>query len=224
MRVGIVGAGAMARALGGRWVAAGHEVVIGARSTAKAMSVADVIGARSGTPADAAAADVVLLAVHHAGVDDALRLAGAESGRLTGKVLIDCTNPVELHRCTIDLPDGVASMAERVAAISGARVVKAFNMCDATVWAAPPEPGSSGRLSVMFAADDDGAGEVVTSLITDLGHRAVPVGGLDRARYLEAAAALVISLLSHGEPPGSVLNWTHAGQLAAPGSGKDVSS
>ena len=70
MRVGIVGAGAMARALGGRWVAAGHEVVIGARSTAKAISVADVIGARSGTPADAAAADVVLLAVYHAGVDE----------------------------------------------------------------------------------------------------------------------------------------------------------
>jgi 8-hydroxy-5-deazaflavin:NADPH oxidoreductase len=46
MRVGIVGAGAMARALGGRWVAAGHEVVIGARSTAKAISVADVIGGK----------------------------------------------------------------------------------------------------------------------------------------------------------------------------------
>jgi 8-hydroxy-5-deazaflavin:NADPH oxidoreductase len=115
-------------------------------------------------------------------------------------------------------------MAEHVAAISGARVVKAFNMCDATVWAAPPQPSSSGRLSVMFAAGDDGAGEVVTSLITDLGHRAVPVGGLDRARYLEAAAALVISLLSHGEPPGPVLNWTHVGQLAAPGNGEEVSS
>lgn len=34
------------------------------------------------------------------------------------------------------------------------------------------------------------------------------VGGLDRARYLESAAALVISLLSRGEPPGSILNWT----------------
>ncbi len=224
MRIGIVGAGAMARALGGRWVAAGHEVVIGARSAAKAISVAEVIGARAGTPADAAAAGVVLLAVHHAGVDDALRQAGADSGALTGKVLIDCTNPVELHRFTIELPDGVASMAEHVAAISGARVVKAFNMCDATVWAEPPELGYSGRLSVMFAADDDGAAEVVTGLITDLGHRAVLAGGLDRARYLEAAAALVIWLLSHGEPPGSVLNWTHVSQLAASGSGKDVPS
>jgi hypothetical protein len=37
---------------------------------------------------------------------------------------------------TIDLPDGVASMAEHVAAISRARVVKAFKICDATVWAA----------------------------------------------------------------------------------------
>lgn len=224
MRVGIVGAGAMARALGGRWVTVGHEVVIGARSTAEAISVADMIGARAGTPADAAAADVVLLAVHHAGVDDALRQAGAAAGRLAGKVLIDCTNPVELHRFTIDLPEGTASMAEHVAAISGARVAKAFNMCDATVWAGPPESGCSGCLAVLFAADNDGAAEVVTRLITDLGYRAVPAGGLDRARYLESAAALVIWLLSHGEPPGSVLNWTHVSQLAAPGSGKEQSS
>jgi len=37
---------------------------------------------------------------------------------------------------------------------------------------------------------------------------AVSVGGVDRARYLEAAEALLITLLSHGEPPGSALNWT----------------
>jgi predicted dinucleotide-binding enzyme len=115
-------------------------------------------------------------------------------------------------------------MAEHVAAISGARVAKAFNMCDATVWAAPAELDSFSRLSVLIAADDHGAGELVTHLINDLGHRAVPVGGLDRARYLESAAALVISLLSRGEPRGSILNWTHVSELAAPGSGKAASS
>jgi glutamyl-tRNA reductase len=52
MRVGIVGAGAMAQALGGRWAAAGHEVIIGARSRAKAISLAEVIGARSGSPGE----------------------------------------------------------------------------------------------------------------------------------------------------------------------------
>ncbi|MGW2548375.1 NAD(P)-binding domain-containing protein, partial [Kitasatospora sp. NPDC001574] len=34
MRIGIIGAGNMARALGGQWARAGHEVVFGARSAA----------------------------------------------------------------------------------------------------------------------------------------------------------------------------------------------
>ncbi|MGK8553900.1 NAD(P)-binding domain-containing protein [Nocardia gipuzkoensis] len=32
MRIGIIGAGAMARALGSGWTKAGHQVLIGARS------------------------------------------------------------------------------------------------------------------------------------------------------------------------------------------------
>jgi predicted dinucleotide-binding enzyme len=72
--------------------------------------------------------------------------------------------------------------------------------------------------------DDDGASEMTTRLITDLGHRALAVGGLDRARYLESAAALVISLLSRGEPRGPLLNWTHVSQLAALGRGEEAPS
>jgi predicted dinucleotide-binding enzyme len=89
---------------------------------------------------------------------------------------------------------------------------------------APAELGSCSRLSVLFAADDAGAGELVTDLITDVGHRAVAVGGLDRARYLESAAALVISLLSRGEPRGSLLNWTRVSKVTASGCGTEASS
>ena len=41
MRIGVLGAGAMAEALGGQWVRAGHEVVIGARNRERAEAVAE---------------------------------------------------------------------------------------------------------------------------------------------------------------------------------------
>ncbi|MFE7720739.1 NADPH-dependent F420 reductase [Nocardia rhizosphaerihabitans] len=48
MRIGIIGAGAMAAALGGGWAAAGHEVVIGARSAEAARELAARITATLG--------------------------------------------------------------------------------------------------------------------------------------------------------------------------------
>ncbi|MYW05527.1 NAD(P)-binding domain-containing protein, partial [Streptomyces sp. SID3343] len=49
MRIGILGAGNMAGALGAKWVRAGHDVVIGARSAHRAGALAGRIGAGAGT-------------------------------------------------------------------------------------------------------------------------------------------------------------------------------
>src|SRR3954447_21855427 len=48
MRMGIFGAGAMAEALGSGWVKAGHEVMVGGRTPAKAAELASRIGAVDG--------------------------------------------------------------------------------------------------------------------------------------------------------------------------------
>src|SRR5438105_2014622 len=63
MRIGIIGAGAMAKALGGGWAASGHEVVIGARSRAAADELAATIGhgARGGSIGEAAEFGAVAL-------------------------------------------------------------------------------------------------------------------------------------------------------------------
>ena len=65
MRIGILGTGNMAAALGGAWVGAAHEVLVGGRDPAKAAAAAGRIGAAGhGTLADAAGfGDVVLVAV-----------------------------------------------------------------------------------------------------------------------------------------------------------------
>ncbi|WP_280395735.1 NADPH-dependent F420 reductase [Nocardia brasiliensis] len=90
MRIGIIGAGAMARALGGGWVAAGHEVLVGARSAAAAQESAAAIGAQGGSVRAAAEfGDVVLLALPVDALDEVLRPL---AGLLAGRTLVDCTN------------------------------------------------------------------------------------------------------------------------------------
>lgn len=50
MRIGIIGDGAMAQALGARGVACGHHVIVGGRSPQRAAEVAVAIGVRPNPP------------------------------------------------------------------------------------------------------------------------------------------------------------------------------
>jgi len=80
LRIGILGTGTLAAALAGGWARAGHEVVIGGRSAAKAQALADRLGAgvRAANPRAASSGrDAVLIAVSWDGVADILRSAGA---------------------------------------------------------------------------------------------------------------------------------------------------
>lgn len=75
MRIGILGTGTLAGALGACWARAGHDLVIGGRSQFKAQALVSRLGglARAASLREAVAGrDVVLLVVPWEGVDDAL--------------------------------------------------------------------------------------------------------------------------------------------------------
>jgi predicted dinucleotide-binding enzyme len=77
MRIGILGTGAMAEALGTGWARAGHELVVGGRSRAKAEALAGRLGGltRAADPREVVAGrDAVLLSVLWSGVADVLPL------------------------------------------------------------------------------------------------------------------------------------------------------
>lgn len=200
MRIGILGAGAMAGALGAGWARAGHDIVVGARDADRAAGLAARIGGRAGTFEDAAGhGEAVLAALPHAAMDDVI---ASLAGPLAGRALIDCSNPiVPMPGGIVLATDGGPSAARRIAdAAPDAHVVKAFNVCAAEVWAAHAE-----GLAVPLCGDDAGALGLVRTLVTDL--RAVPLdaGGLDRAGYLEATAAFVIGVWFAGGDPRTVL-------------------
>ncbi|MGQ0593519.1 MAG: NADPH-dependent F420 reductase [Gammaproteobacteria bacterium] len=210
MKVGFIGYGNMAEALGSRW-AGKHDLFVGGRDASKARVLADKFGhgTKSGSEADAAAyAEVVVLATPHAAVFDAMRAAGSP-GAFAGKVLLDINNPiVDFTRgdFLVKTFDG-QSLAEAVAANApAARVVKAFNMCQAKVWQMDPPVFDGRRLVTLFCGDDVGAKRQVATLIENIGCEPVDLGELKYARLLEPAAAIVIKFLFAGRDPHTVLN------------------
>lgn len=203
MRIGLLGAGRMAEALGTRFAQAGHQVFVGARDSGKGSALAQRIGlgAEAGSLREAAAfGEVLLLAVKRAAIAEALRLSGADEGILGGKVLIDCNN-------VGPDPDATTSIAEEIASIAkGARVVKAFNCCHFEVWKLSPPLFDGRALVVPICGDDAKAKAVVSELIAELGCRALDVGPLGKAGHLEYLAAIVIGLLFSGFEPHTVFN------------------
>lgn len=206
MRIGILGTGNMADALGTHWARAGHDVLIGGRSADRAGALAGRIGGRAGTLRDAAAfGDATLLAVPHDSVPAVLKAAGAaEGGRvLRGRVLIDCTNPIGPG--FVLTTQGGPGAAVRIAGATGAHVVKAFNHCADSVWRLTPPAFADGPLAVPLCGDDEGALETVRTLVRDMGCVPLAAGGLDRAVYVETATAFLIGLWVNGEDPRRML-------------------
>jgi len=207
MRIGVIGPGMMGEALAARWLEAGHDLILAGRTVAKAAALATKLGTNHGRLADVVGhSDVILLAVRHEGVYATLRDAGAERGAFRGKTIIDCTNPVEIKEFTL-VTSGKESMAEGIQEIAqGAAVVKAFNLCHATVWQMRPPQFDGRSLAVPYCGDANGSKLIVRQLIADIGCRPVDIGPLHRARHLEAMAAIVIGLLFRGYDKHTVFN------------------
>jgi predicted dinucleotide-binding enzyme len=211
MRIGILGAGTMADALGTQWLAAGHDIMVSGRNPVASAALAEKMTtaahrpgttapgvARAGTWAEAAEyGEVVMVAVLEAGLHDVLRAAGPA---MRGKPVIDVTNAVGPGAY-----DVTRSLAELIADSTGGQVVKAFNLCHVDVWRMTPPVFDGRPLAVPLCGDDERALATARTLVTDLGCTPVHGGGLDRAKLLEATAAFMIGLWITGADAQAVL-------------------
>jgi len=187
MKVTLIGSGNMGSGLAKQISKAGHTLVITGRDNDKAATLAHAVGGTFKKEAAAADADLVVLATGYGDAIAALKAAGD----LTGKVIVDITNPLTADYMGLTIGHSTSAAEEIQKAFPNAKVVKAFNTVFAQVLAAGPQLAGE-TVPVYFAGDDGTAKASVNSLIQSTGFAAVDAGGLKNARYLEALGGLNI--------------------------------
>jgi predicted dinucleotide-binding enzyme len=193
MKVTIVGAGNMGRAIATRALAGGHEAEIVDRDPTEARRLAEELGGSASAlePDVPFGGEVVVFALYYPGIKDAVK---QYRDRLGGKVVVDITNPVDTDTWDRLATAPGSSSAEEIAQLvpQDSSVVKAFNTTFAGTLDAGEVDGQ--QLDVLIAGDDDEAKKKVAQLVSDGGLRPVDVGPLTRAQQLEQLGFLHISL------------------------------
>jgi hypothetical protein len=135
--------------------------------------------------------DVVVFAIPYEAAVPVVRQYG---DTLSGKVLVDITNPVDWETFDGLVTPSDSSAAEEIekAAPEGTRVVKAFNTTFAGTLVEGEVAGQP--LDVYIAGDDEEAKEMVSQLVRDGGLVAINAGPLRRARQLEGLGFLGMTL------------------------------
>jgi 8-hydroxy-5-deazaflavin:NADPH oxidoreductase len=193
MKVTIIGAGNMGRAIGTRAVAGGHEVEIVDRDLAEARALADDLGnsATVAGPGESFGGEIVVFAIYYPGIKDA---AEEYTEHLSGRVVVDISNPVDTETWDRLATAPGSSSAEEVAQLvpQGTHVLKAFNTTFAPTLIAGEVDGQ--QVDVLIAGDDERAKQKLSQIVSDGGLRAVDVGPLSRAQQLEQLGFLHISI------------------------------
>ena len=212
MKVGILGSGEVGQTLGLGFARRGHEVTIGSRTPDSEKLQAWVreagSGARAGTFADAAKADLVVLACLGSAVEDVINSAGPSA--FAGKTVIDTTNPLDFAKggspgLFVGLTD---SLGERIQKrLPKAKVVKCFNTVPNSLMVNPRVLGD--RREMLICGDDSTAKSRVAEILREFGWTgAIDVGGIDGARWLEALVPLWVRVSN------AVGTWDQCFQVA----------
>lgn len=186
MKLGILGAGFIGRALATRAVKAGLDVMISnSRGPRTLGSTTVAIGCRAGTAEEAALfGEVVAIAVPFHAVD---MLAPVP---LAGKVVLDAANYYPDRDGPVPILDREeATTSGLVAArLPGAVVVKAFNaILQKDLLAGGDPPGTPGRRALPIAGDDAKAKALVADLHDRFGFDVVDAGLLEEGWRFQRA-------------------------------------
>lgn len=203
MRIGIIGTGNMADALGGRWAAAGHRVLFGGRSPERARALADRTGQSAGTLRDTAGfGDAVLLALPYDAVAGVLAALGADGERCAAGCSSTAPMPSAPASGSPPARDRAPPVRSPTPPEHGSS--RPSTTCPTRCGGGSRPPSPKGRSPCRCAGTTRRPWRVAT-LVRDLGCVPLPVGGLDRAAYLEATTAFLIGLWHSGHDPRSLL-------------------
>jgi len=207
MNVGVLGSGSVGKTLAVGFLKHGHQVMLGTRETIKLMSwIGEHPKVIVGSFADAAKfGEVLILAVKGTVAQDVLKMA--TPANLSGKVIIDATNPIS------DAPpaNGVLSfftsadeslMEKMQRQVPDARFVKAFNSVGAALMVNPKLAG--GPPTMFICGNDEDAKKKAAQVCEMFGWSVEDMGKAESARALEQLCIVWCI-------PGFLKNdWAHA--------------
>jgi predicted dinucleotide-binding enzyme len=193
MEVTIIGTGNMARGVGRRVLEGGHRLTVVGKDQERAGGVADDLReageVATAVAGDAIEGDIVVLAVYYPDARDAVE---QYRDQLAGRTVVDITNPVNESFDALVVPADGSATQELSQLAPDAHFVKAFNTTFANTLASGEVAGQ--QLDVFLAGDDDRAKDAVATLASDAGLNPIDAGPLHRARELEAAGLLHMSV------------------------------
>jgi NADPH-dependent F420 reductase len=193
MHITIIGTGNMARGIGTRALAGGHDVTVMGKDAERAQEAVSALSeagaARAAVDGDPIEGDLVVLAVYY---PDAREAVERHADQLAGKAVVDITNPVNETYDGLVVPADGSATQELAALAPEARFVKAFNTTFARTLHSGEVAGHA--LDVLIAGDDEEAKAAVAALARDGGLNPIDAGPSDRARELEALGLLNIVL------------------------------
>jgi predicted dinucleotide-binding enzyme len=191
MNIAIIGAGSVGQALGLGWAKRGHQVYFGLKDpsgdrVAALRSKNDRVMVATNAQA-AAASDIVALSTPWG----ATKVAIESCGDLSGKILIDCTNPLKPDFSGLEIGFDTSGLEKVAGWARGAQAFKAMNQIGSNLMDGPAF--KQGK-PVMFVCGDGNRKKVVLDLVRELGFEAVDAGGSKIARLVEPYAMLWIHL------------------------------
>jgi hypothetical protein len=218
MNIGILGTGMVGQILAARLAELGHSVVIGTRDPAKTLANTQPDGmgnppfsawhkqnpqVKLATFAQAAAHGAIILnATNGSASLEALKLAGA--GNLSGKTLIDISNPLDFSKgmppsLFVSNTDSLGEQIQR--AFPEVKVVKALNTTNAHLMARPRQL-ADGDHSIFVCGNDAGAKAQVVELLNSFGWRdVIDLGDITNARGTEMLLPIWVRLFGALQTP-----------------------
>ena len=184
MKIGIIGAGFVGRAIGKLAVQAGHQVMLSnSRGPETMFSLRYAVGGEVGTVAEAVAfGDVVVVAIPLS----AYRAVPVEP--LAGKIVIDTNNYYHERDGRFPELDARATTTSELLAghLPRSKIVKAFNAITMKDLESDGRPaGAPDRRALPLAGDDGDAKAVAIKLYDEFGFDAVDVGPLSEGWRFE---------------------------------------
>ena len=195
MDIAFIGHGQVGGALADRLQRLGHNVTLAARdatsdSVAKVLArnpALKVLSAREAV----AGAQVIFLATPFSALEAAITPI---ADLLSGKVLVDCTNPVG-PGFSHGLQSKQSGSEQLQQMAPTAHVVKAFTIYGFETFENSAYPASNVLPAMLIAGNDAAAKGVVSALCSELGWEAVDTGKLDQALHLEHMTLLWVKMV-----------------------------